>query len=98
MESAGIKLVHVPFSGLGPAVTALMQRTNITAVTVAGVTGYSYINADSVRALLAAGTELWPELPSVLTTEKTGIKDAASETVQVVLAHTSPASVNSNYW
>src|SRR5208282_4741934 len=51
MQSAGIKLVHVPFSGLGPAVTALMQgTTDITAVTVAGVMGY--INAGSVRALL----------------------------------------------
>ena len=85
MQSAGIKLVHVPFSGLGPAVTALMQgTTDITAVTVAGVMGY--INAGSVRALLQTGEEPWPELPDVPTTEKAGIKNVGSETVQIVLA------------
>ena len=82
MPSAEIKLVHVPFSGLGPAVTAMMQgTTDITAVTVAGVMGY--IKAGSVRALLQTGKEPWPELPNVPTTEKAGIKDAASETVQM---------------
>ena len=86
MASADIKLVHVPFSGLGPAVTALMQgTTDITAVTVAGVMGH--INAGSVRALLQTGKEPWPELPNVPTIEKAGIKDAA-ETVQIVLAPT----------
>jgi len=85
MASAGIKLVHVPFSGLGPAVTAMMQgTTDITAVTVAGVMGY--INAGNARALLQTGKEPWPELPDVPTIEKAGIKDAASETVQIVLA------------
>ena len=85
MQSAEIQLVHVPFSGLGPAVTALMQgTTDITACTVAGVMGY--INAGSVRALLQTGKEPWPELPDVPTIEKAGIKDAASETVQIVLA------------
>jgi len=85
MASADIKLVHVPFSGLGPAVTAMMQgTTDITAVTVAGVMGH--INAGNVRALLQTGKEPWPELPNVPTIEKSGIKDAASETVQIVLA------------
>jgi tripartite-type tricarboxylate transporter receptor subunit TctC len=85
MQSAGIQLVHVPFSGLGPAVTALLQgTTDVTAVTVAGVMGY--ISAGSVRALLQTGKEPWPELPNVPTIEKAGIKDAASETVQIVLA------------
>jgi tripartite-type tricarboxylate transporter receptor subunit TctC len=85
MASADIKLVHVPFSGLGPAVTAMLQgTTDVTAVTVAGVMGY--IKAGTVRALLQTGTEPWPELPNVPTIEKAGIKDAASETVQIVLA------------
>lgn len=85
MASAGIKLVHVPFSGLGPAVTAMMQgTTDLTAVTVAGVMGY--INAGTARALLQTGKEPWPELPNVPTIEQAGIKDAASETVQIVLA------------
>jgi len=85
MASADIKLVHVPFSGLGPAVTAMLQgTTDITAVTVAGVMGY--IKAGTVRALLQTGKEPWPELPDVPTIEKAGIKDAASETVQIVLA------------
>ena len=85
MASADIKLVHVPFSGLGPAVTAMLQgTTDITAVTVAGVMGY--IKAGTVRALLQTGKEPWPELPNVPTIEKAGIKDAASETVQIVLA------------
>lgn len=85
MASADIKLVHVPFSGLGPAVTAMMQgTTDITAVTVAGVMGH--INAGNVRALLQTGKEPWPELPNVPTIEQSGIKDAASETVQIVLA------------
>jgi tripartite-type tricarboxylate transporter receptor subunit TctC len=85
MASADIKLVHVPFSGLGPAVTAMLQgTTDITAVTVAGVMGY--IKAGTARALLQTGKEPWPELPNVPTIEKAGIKDAASETVQIVLA------------
>jgi tripartite-type tricarboxylate transporter receptor subunit TctC len=85
MASASIRLVHVPFSGLGPAVTAMLQgTTDLTAVTVAGVMGY--INAGTARALLQTGKEPWPELPDVPTIEKAGIKDAASETVQIVLA------------
>ncbi len=85
MASADIKLVHVPFSGLGPAVTAMLQgTTDVTAVTVAGVMGS--IKAGTVRALLQTGMEPWPELPNVPTIEKAGIKDAASETVQIVLA------------
>jgi tripartite-type tricarboxylate transporter receptor subunit TctC len=87
MASADIKLVHVPFSGLGPAVTAMLQgTTDLTAVTVAGVMGH--INSGNARALLQTGKEPWPELPDVPTIEKAGIKDAASETVQIVLAPT----------
>jgi tripartite-type tricarboxylate transporter receptor subunit TctC len=85
MASAGINLMHVPFSGLGPAVNGMLQgTTDLTAVTVAGVMGY--ISAGTVRALLQTGKEPWPELPDVPTIEKAGIKDAASETVQIVLA------------
>jgi tripartite-type tricarboxylate transporter receptor subunit TctC len=85
MASAGIKLVHVPFSGLGPAINGMLQgTTDLTAVTVAGVMGY--INAGTARAVLQTGKEPWPELPDVPTIEKAGIRDAASETVQIVLA------------
>jgi tripartite-type tricarboxylate transporter receptor subunit TctC len=85
MASAGIKLVHVPFSGLGPAVNAMLQgTTDLAAVTVAGVMGH--INGGTARALLQTGKEPWPELPDVPTIEKAGIKDADSETVQIVLA------------
>jgi tripartite-type tricarboxylate transporter receptor subunit TctC len=77
--------VHVPFSGLGPAVNGMLQgTTDLAAVTVAGVMGY--INAGTARALLQTGKEPWPELPDVPTIEMAGIKDAASETVQIVLA------------
>ena len=71
MASADIKLVHVPFSGLGPAVTAMLQgTTDITAVTVAGVMGY--IKAGTVRALLQTGKEPWPELPECSDDRKSG--------------------------
>lgn len=81
----GLDIAHIPFNGLSPAVTAVLGGvTELSSTTVAGV--LSNVTSGNLKALVQTGKQRWPELPDVPTIEEAGVENAASETLQVVLA------------
>jgi tripartite-type tricarboxylate transporter receptor subunit TctC len=81
----GIKLVHVPYTGAGPAVQAALSKTTV----LAGVNisaAMPLVKAGKLRALVQTGTERWFELADVPTLDEVGVHNAASETLQSLLA------------
>ena len=83
----GIEVTHIPFTCLGPAVTAVLGGvTELSSTTVAGV--LSNVTSGNLKALVQTGKQRWPELPDVPTIEEAGVENAASETLQIVLAPT----------
>jgi tripartite-type tricarboxylate transporter receptor subunit TctC len=81
----GIKLVHVPYTGAGPAVQAgLAGTTDLAAVNISAA--MPLVKAGKMRALIQTGDKRWFELPDVATLTEAGIANAESETLQVLLA------------
>jgi tripartite-type tricarboxylate transporter receptor subunit TctC len=81
----GIKLTHVPFTGAGPAVQAVLSgTTDLAGVNISAA--MPLIKAGKLRALVQTGAERWFELPDVPTLEQAGVHDAASETLQILIA------------
>ena len=82
---AGITLTHVPFTGAGPSVQAVLSNTTqLAAVNISAVIPLT--KAGKVRALVQTGRERWFELPDVPTLDDAGIPNASSEVLQVLLA------------
>ncbi|MGA2892793.1 MAG: tripartite tricarboxylate transporter substrate binding protein [Xanthobacteraceae bacterium] len=82
---AGIVLVHVPYTGAGPAAqAALSGTTDLAGVNISAA--MPLIKAGKLRALVQTGAQRWFELPDVPTMEEAGIRNAESETLQVLLA------------
>jgi tripartite-type tricarboxylate transporter receptor subunit TctC len=81
----GMKLVHVPYTGAGPAVQAgLAGTTDLAAVNISAA--MPLVKAGKMRALVQTGGKRWFELPDVPTLHEAGIANAESETLQVLLA------------
>lgn len=77
---ANIPMVHVPFTGAGPAMQALLGGTvQLCGVTVA--TAVPQIKAGAAIALVQTGKERWVDLPDVPTLAQAGVADAESETI-----------------
>jgi tripartite-type tricarboxylate transporter receptor subunit TctC len=92
--TAGIQLTHVPFSGGGPAVQAVLSGT--TQLTfVALPPAHPHIEAGALKALAVTGAHRWFDLPEVPTMIELGYKDFISDTFQGLLApaKTPPAIV-----
>jgi len=82
---AGISLTHVPFTGAGPAVQAVLSNTTqLGAANISAVIPLT--KAGKVRALVQTGSKRWFELPDVPTMDEAGIPNASSEVLQVLLA------------
>lgn len=73
-NSTGIKLRHVPFSGGGPALTALLGGVVDASTGVPAVVA-PHIKAGKFRALLVTGSKRHPLLPDVPTAIELGYKD-----------------------
>jgi tripartite-type tricarboxylate transporter receptor subunit TctC len=83
--TAGIQITHVPFSGAGPAITAILAGT--TQVAFAALPpAHSYIESGALKALAVTGTHRWFDLPAVPTMVELGYKDFISDTFQGFLA------------
>jgi tripartite-type tricarboxylate transporter receptor subunit TctC len=81
----GIKLVHVPYTGAGPAVQAgLSGTTDLAGVNISAA--MPLVKAGKMRAIIQTGDKRWFELPDVPTLAEAGIRNAESETLQVLLA------------
>ena len=81
----GARMVHVPYSGAGPAVqAALSGTTHLAGINISAV--MPHIKAGTLKALAQTGKQRWFELPDVPTLEDAGVPNSASETFQILLA------------
>jgi tripartite-type tricarboxylate transporter receptor subunit TctC len=71
-DLAGIKVQHVPYTSVSPAVTDIMSgRISLWITTLGGAVGN--IQAGRMRALAVSGRERAPQLPDVPTFQELGI-------------------------
>lgn len=81
----GANLVHVPYTGAGPAVQAVLAGTvPLSSVNIAAA--MPQISAGTLKALVQTGNERWPDLANVPTLQDAGVPNSASETLQILLA------------
>jgi tripartite-type tricarboxylate transporter receptor subunit TctC len=80
-----VKITHVPFSGAGPAIQAVVSGTTQTAF-AALPPAHPHIAAGALKALAVTGTHRWFDLPDVPTMVELGYKDFVSDTFQGFLA------------
>ena len=69
---AGIRMVHVPYKGLGPAFNALLAG-EVNSVVMAPTIALQQIKAGKVRPLAFTGDRRWPALPEVPTMVEAGL-------------------------
>jgi tripartite-type tricarboxylate transporter receptor subunit TctC len=74
-NAAGIRLLHVPFQGAGPAITALLSG-NIQALASAPGTLTQHVQGGRVRVLACWGAERAPAFPEVPTFMESGFREA----------------------
>jgi tripartite-type tricarboxylate transporter receptor subunit TctC len=80
-----VNLTHVPFSGAGPAIQALLSGT--TQVAFAALPpARPHIQSGALKALAVTGVHRWFDLPDVPTMVELGYKDFISDTFQGFLA------------
>jgi tripartite-type tricarboxylate transporter receptor subunit TctC len=90
----GINITHVPFSGAGPAIQAVLSGT--TQIAFAALPpAHPHIESGALKALAVTGEHRWFDLPDVPTMLELGYKDFISDTFQGFLApvKTPPAVV-----
>jgi len=81
----GVEITHVPFSGAGPAIQAILSGTTQVAF-VALPPARPHIGSGALKALAVTGTHRWFDLPEVPTMIELGYKDFVSDTFQGFLA------------
>ena len=82
---SGIQITHVPFSGAGPAIQAILSGT--TQVAFAALPpAHPHIESGALKALAVTGAHRWFDLPDVPTMVELGYKDFISDTFQGFLA------------
>jgi tripartite-type tricarboxylate transporter receptor subunit TctC len=90
----GIQITHVPFSGAGPAIQAVLG--GITQVCCAALPpAHPQIESGALKALAVTGAQRWFDLPNVPTMVELGFKDFIADTFQGFMApaKTPPAIV-----
>ncbi len=90
----GIRIAHVPFSGAGPAIQAILSGT--TQVAFAALPpAHPHIESGALKALAVTGAHRWFDLQDVPTMVELGYKDFIADTFQGFLApaKTPPAIV-----
>ena len=90
----GIQITHVPFSGAGPAIQAVLG--GITQVCCAALPpAHPQIESGALKALAVTGAQRWFDLHDVPTMVELGFKDFIADTFQGFLApaKTPPAIV-----
>ena len=81
----GIQITHVPFSGAGPAVQAVLSGT--TQIAFAALPpARPHIESGALKALAVTGAHRWLDLPDVPTMVELGYTDFISDTFQGFLA------------
>jgi tripartite-type tricarboxylate transporter receptor subunit TctC len=81
----GINMVHIPFSGAAPAMTAVLGgQVDLYAANYGSVSGMA--TSGKVRAVAVGSKKRWPDLPNVPTLDELGIKDSETDTFQALFA------------
>jgi tripartite-type tricarboxylate transporter receptor subunit TctC len=82
---AKFKAVHIPYSGAGPAIIAVLGgATQLAVVALSAAIGQ--IKAGQLTALVQTGEKRWPDLPDVPTMGEAGFPGATAESFQCLLA------------
>lgn len=88
-QKADINMVHIPFQGAGPAMTAVLGgQVDMYVANYGSVS--SLIIGGEVRAIAVTSKQRWHDIPNVPTLDELGIKNAEFDTFQGLLA---PAGV-----
>src|SRR5215831_6135721 len=81
----GVNLTHVPFSGAGPAIQAVLAGT--TQIAFAALPpAHPHVESGALKALAVTGEHRWFDLPDVPTMVELGYKDFVADTFQGFLA------------
>jgi tripartite-type tricarboxylate transporter receptor subunit TctC len=70
----GARMLHVPYKGTGPALSAMLAGETQAMIAAAPGT-ISYIRGGKLRALGVTGDKRWPVMPELPTLMEAGIKD-----------------------
>jgi tripartite-type tricarboxylate transporter receptor subunit TctC len=82
---SGIQITHVPFSGAGPAIQAILGGT--TQVACAALPpAHPFIESGALKALAVTSAHRWFDLPDVPTMVELGFEDFIADTFQGFLA------------
>jgi tripartite-type tricarboxylate transporter receptor subunit TctC len=92
---AGVKMLHVPYKGSGPAMVDLIGG-HIDSMIETALAAQNYVKSGKVRALATASTERIASLPAVPTAVEAGLKgfDVSSLFGIAAPAGTPPAIIN----
>ena len=71
----GLKLVHVPYKGSGPALTDLMAGQGVHVFFDNMPSAIGYVRSGMLRALATTGPRRSPVLPELPTLQESGLKD-----------------------
>ena len=82
---AKIDILHVPYTGAGPAMQAVLGN-QVPLASTALPPAHPQIKADKVKGLAVTGTARWFDLPEVPTMVELGYADFVSETFQALFA------------
>ncbi len=81
----GIDMVHIPFAGAGPAMTAVLGgQVDMYTANYGSITGL--ISSGKVRVLAVGAPKRLADLPDVPTLEELGIKDSSTDNFQGIFA------------
>jgi tripartite-type tricarboxylate transporter receptor subunit TctC len=72
MQLTGIQMVHVPYKGIAPAMTAILGG-EIQITYAAVLSGLAHFKSGRLRALAVASKARYPALPAVPTTAEAGL-------------------------
>jgi len=81
----GIDMVHIPFAGAGPAMTAVLGgQVDMYTANYGSITGL--IASGKVRVIAVGAQKRLTDLPDVPTLEELGIKDSSTDNFQGIFA------------
>jgi len=81
----GIDMLHIPYAGAGPAMTAVLGgQVDMYVANYGSIT--SLLNSGKVRPIAVTSKERWPDLPNVPSLDELGIKNAESDNWAGILA------------
>jgi tripartite-type tricarboxylate transporter receptor subunit TctC len=75
-KAAGIEMLHVPFTGVAPAVSAALGDS-VDVVLAAPSSIKPHADAGTLRAIATTGKERYPSFPDVPTLEEAGLANVA---------------------